>query len=630
MTVEKNVLNLFSAANELAMELDSLYRDDRFNRVDLLEYMDANGWFGISYTTIDKAPVIRKKDFEGFRNSLTLWLSAYKKPGREKINLMLEYFSGTYPKTCTLFRKFVSDRQIADEAAAWKLLDFLFSEIDREITEYDEAGLERLVKIASTNATLRSARLLAEFLSTAAHNGKPLTEWVYGFDSRDSPELIKSAYSMEGFSVMAYCVFNESWWEQQSMIEKAVHNKAYADLWLFAALHFICALRSGDMARLPAPALPYDGKTVLNKVIDGSFTKTEATALTEELSIRLKLKPMKPSKTAARGNIPNLKLFVPESLKAPLGLIMAIALAHHSEIMPGSGFVSSCDNLSNIRDFFGEPFAAALGNRRFSSRRGNKSYLQGIEAVGGNNSSGKPKGYMLAALARSHKSGIGTLAKTTEIYLKDARFSGYSPEFIIREMFERGVFSFIPAILLEMYAGSDYKLLPVRAQTELINEIGLDAYHIERATATVDRALAKSRKSVNDILRDPENVNENIAGRLQNIASGNAPSRQEETLCLMTAAGQRCPFADRDSCVGCGYEIYTKSTMHTLMREYVRLNGLRKSSGEDAWRYVKILEQAIFPAVTEMLSAMKLLYGADTSVLLDIMERGLALADNSV
>jgi hypothetical protein len=623
-------LNLFSATAEMVAGLDSLYKGNRSGRMDLLEFMDANEWFGISYRMIDKAAVIQSCDFERLRNPLTLWLSAYKKPGREKINLMLQYFNGVYPQTCTLFRKFVADRQIEDEPAVWKLLDFLFSEIDREITEYGESGLEMLMKNADTNVTLLSARLLADFLRTAVHNGKPLTQWVYGFDSRDSPELIKGAYSLDSFSVMAYCIFNEEMWVRQTMIEKAVQNKAYADLWLFAALHFICALRSGDMKRLPAPALPYEGATVLRKIAEGSFAKQEASALTEELSIRLKLKPMKPAKTASHGNVPNLKLFVPESLKAPLGTIMAIALAHHPEITPGSGFVAPCDNLCNIRDFFGEPFAAALGNRRFSSRRCNKSYLQGIEAVCADDSPGKPKGYMLAALARSHKSGIGTLAKTTEIYLKDARFSGYSPEFIIREMFERGVFSFIPVILLEMYAGVEYKLLPVRAQTMLINEIGLAAHLIEWTASAAERALAKSRNAVNSAMRNPATIKESVAVMLQNIASGNAPGRQEETLCLMTAAGLSCRSADRDSCIGCGYEIYTKSAMHTLMREYARLTGLKQSSGEGSWRYGKILEQAILPAVAEMLSSMKLLYSADTADLLDIVERGLELADHGV
>ncbi len=413
-------------------------------------------------------------------------------------------------------------------------------------------------------------------------------------------------------------------------MEKAVHNKAYADLWLFAALHFICALRSGDMARLPAPKLPYDGKALLDKALCGSFTKQEASALAEELAVRLKLKPMRPSKTAAHTNIPHLKLFVPESLKAPLGLTMAIALAHHPEIKPGSGFVTPCANLRNIRDFFGETFAAALGHRRFSSRRGNKSYLQGIETVSPDDSPGKPKGYMLAALARSHKGGVGSLAKTTEIYLKDANFSGYSPEFIIQEMFERGVFSFIPAILLEMYAGSPYKRLPVTAQTSLIQEIGLSATQLEWTAAAVDRAMSKSRKTINDVLREPENIKENVAAMLQNIASGNAPSRQAETLCLMSAAGSPCPSADRDSCIGCGYEIYTKTAMHVLMREYTRLTDLQRTNADGVWRFGKILEQAVLPAVTEMLAAMKILYGADTDELLDIVERGLALAGHGV
>jgi hypothetical protein len=466
--------------------------------------------------------------------------------------------------------------------------------------------------------------LLADFLRTAVHNGKPLSQWVYSFDSRDSPELNRDAYPLEGFSVMAYCIFNESMWERQGMVEKAVQNKAYADLWLFSALHFICALRSGDLERLPAPVLPYDGGIVLQKIRDGTFEKREAVALVEELTIRLKLKPMKPSKTAAHKNVPTLKLFVPESLRTPLGLILAVSLAHHPEITPGNGFVTPCANLFNVRDFFGEAFVAALGHRRFSSRRCNKSYLQGIEAASSNDSPGKPKGYMLAALARSHKSGIGTLAKTTEIYLKDARFSGYSPEFIIREMFERGIFSFIPAILLEMYAGSEYKALPVKTQTMLIGELCLAAHQIEWMAAAVDSALAKSRKAVNDVLCDPSNIYDRVAEMLQNIASGNAPSRTQECLCLMTAVGRTCPYPDRAGCIGCGYEILTKSALRLLTREFDRLCGLRESAPKsEAWRYSALLNQVTFPAIMEIISCAKALApDLDVSMLLDIVEGG--------
>ncbi|OQB11621.1 MAG: hypothetical protein BWY15_02436 [Firmicutes bacterium ADurb.Bin193] len=239
---------------------------------------------------------------------------------------------------------------------------------------------------------------------------------------------------------------------------------------------------------------------------------------------------------------------------------------------------------------------------------------------------------MLAALARSHKGGIGSLAKETDVYLKDARFSGYSPEFIIREMFERGVFSFIPAILLEIYAAEEYKTLPVRSQTILIGEVGLAAHQIEWMTAAVDRALEKSKKAISSILRDPSNIRENIFITLQNIASGSAPSRQEEYLCLMTAAGFPCAFTDRDACLGCGYEIYTKAAIHTLMKEYTRLTRLKRSEKPtDAWRYEKILEQAVFPAISEMIGAVKILYQeANVSIFLDIVERGIEYADGNV
>ncbi len=610
---------LFKAVAEMAVELGSLYKDNRFGRSDLLDFMDGNEWFGNDDSC----------GFECYEAPLTLWLSAYKRPGREKIALMLEHFVGVYPITCHVLRTYIANHCLEDTPSAWKLVDFVLSEIDQEVIFYSEEKLEELAKHADNYLTLGTVRQLAHFLREATHNGKPLTEWVYDFNSRGAPGLNREAYPIDGFSVMAYCVFNEDWWERQGMVEKAVRNKSYADLWLYTALHFICALRAGDMTRLPAPALPCAHADMLKKVSDGVFTRCEAITLAEEFVARLKLKPLKPSKTSMHQNIPDLKLFIPEGLKAPLGVIMAIALAHHPEVKPGGRFVSPSDrkcvrNLYSIRSFYGEHFAEALEENPLSSRRCNKSYLQGIEAtVPG--TPGKPKGYMLAALARSHKSGIANLAKTTDIYLKDANFSGYSPEFIMREMFERGIFSFIPAILLEMYSGFAYKLLPVKAQTALIKELGLTARQIEQVTDAVNRMQVKSRSAVHDILRDTGNIRGRVSFTLQNIASGNAPSRQDDILCLMTAAGAACPFADRNACMGCGYEIFTKSVMHSLVSEYGRLLAMKKVVGSpDAPRCQMILEQAVLPAISEMLIAAKSLYQEDSITgLLDIVERGI-------
>ncbi|MDR2898744.1 MAG: hypothetical protein LBU94_00330 [Clostridiales bacterium] len=613
--------NLYTFADSLSIKINSLYKGSPNERVNILALMDANDWFGTEYIIQDRIPWISENDILKIQEPLVLWLSAYRKPGRDKIALILKRFASVYPDTCRLYSRFLTDKNLYDKTSAWKLLDFMLSEMDKDISAYDDNGIENLIRRIESKTTRAVARLFSDFLNTTERYGKPLSQWHYSFNSRENIMLVNDAYSLEDFSVMAYCVFNQEMWKRQGLVEKAVNNKVYADLWLFIAFHFVCALRSGDIERIPAPALPYCGESILAKISCGTFTEQEAAALSDELCIRLKVKPLKPSKTAMRSNVPDLKLFVPESLKAPLGTIIALVLAHHPEIRPGGGFIKPSDRLSSIREFFGENFLNAIGRRRFSSRRCNKSYLQGIELTG-NGEPGKPKGYMLAALARSHISGIGKLAETTEIYLKDARFSGYSPKFIIKQMFERGVFSFIPAALLEIYAGIEYTKLPVAAQTKLIGELGLTAYQIEGLAEATARAMIRSRKSVADVIKNPSGLKENVGIMLQNIATGYATGKQPGFLCLITATGKNCPYSGRGGCIGCGYEIATKTAMYTLMREYVRLaNIIRDASSADAHRYTKIIEQAIMPAAAEMLASAKLLYpGADVSGLLDIME----------
>jgi len=626
-------VDIYAVAAKMATALNSLYMGDQVCRRKLLEFMEVNEWFGNVRTMEYGVILMNEHDVEKLEKPLTLWLSAYKRPGREKINLMLCHFNEIYPITCNLYQSFIIERDAQDMPSAWKLLDYLLSEIDKEITDYDEEELKEFAKSMDTNATIQCARLFADFLHTAKYNGSSLTKWKYTFDTRDTSELINDAYPIKDFAVMAYCVFNEEMWLKQSLIQKAVQSKQYADVWLFVALHFVCAMRAADMARIPAPALPYDSDTIFRKISENTFSKKEASAIVEELNIWLKLKPMKPSKTSAYENVPDLKLFIPESLRAPLGIIMAIVLAHHPEIQPGKMFLPAKIDRRCIRSFFGDHFVKALGNKHFTTRRCNKSYLQGIDSsTSMDHDPGRPKGYILAALARSHKGGIGRLAETTDIYLRDANFTGYTPEFIIREMFERGVFSFIPAVLLEIYLGKDYKRLSVSSQTKLIGELGLAAHQIEWMVGAIERTLVKSRAAVNSILQSPHVLKKNVGEILQNIASGNAPGRKDECLCLMTAAGFPCSYPDRDSCIGCGYEIYTKTAAHVLMSEYARLMTLRNSAEKsDSWRYGKILEQAVLPAISEILGAAKLLYrDADITELLDIVERGLDHADGSL
>ena len=139
----------------------------------------------------------------------------------------------------------------------------------------------------------------------------------------------------------------------------------------------------------------------------------------------------------------------------------------------------------------------------------------------------------------------------------------------------------------------------------------------------METALEKAKAVVAAI---PE---EGLGAALQRIANGSAASKQEETLCLRVAAGLPCMDPLRGGCIGCGYEIYTKAAFHLLMKEYVRISRIKKEAqGMEKVRLKKLLLQGILPAAREMVVSLPLLYpGAETGILLEMMERGMRDAD---
>lgn len=607
---------LFDEVLKDAAQLQSRYRDICRCRDDLLGFLDRNGWFGQLPEGAGREMAVG--DYESMRGPVRLWLSAYQKTPREKLSLLLDAYSGQMPETCGLYRKFAAREGIEDEPGGWKILDFILSACDRELSGYSTEELDCLMEKTSEMLPVRSTKLFAKFAAEVSGNGSSCR---YDIHPRRQEGRRKGAYPVREFSVMAYCIFNEESWKENRLVEKALDSARYADLWLFAALHFLGALRQTDITRLPVPSLPCPADAVEGMLRSGNYREEDLRNVSEELLLRLKYLPMYPSKTERYQGVPELKLFIPESLKAAAGLILTVKLLHHKE---GEPLVRPIQDIVSVRKFFGVAFTEALGERRFQTRRANRSYLQGIELVTANEP-GRPKGYMLAALARSHRGGIATLPEVTDLYLKDASFSGYRPEFILREMFERGIFGFIPALLLERYAGDTYRCLDVSRQTELIRCIGLDAGQLEEVTLLVERSLEAGREIVAALPED------RLGPALQMVASGAAASRQAETLCLCTAAGMACRDPLRGGCIGCGYEIYTKAAFHLLMKEYTTITELKNTAaGPERERLKNILVRGIIPAVGQMIESLPVLYpGADMEIMTGMLERRLRNTDDS-
>jgi len=600
-------------------------------RNELIAFMTNNSWFGVEslpicevffVNTSGETHFVRKSDTHLMESRLRLWLLSYGESAEGKLRLLLGRLCEIYPTTGSLLNAFIAERNLHDYTEAWILADFLCSTLTDEITMTDDNFLDLLAARVDNELPLNAANMFSAFIMHLRNKRKIDNGWSYHFQSRSTKE--KSAYPTMSYIKMAYIVFNENAWEDEGLLKKALNSQSCANLWLFVALHFVCAWRSTDIVRLPMPALAIDGDAIREQIRNGVYN---GSSLLGEVEMRLHYTPMKPNKTKDF-NVPELKLFIAESLRKPLGIILAIAASYHRNIKPGETFIRRAGTYAELHNFFGENFVTACENKGFSTRRANKSYLQGIEASAGN-TPGKPKGYMLAAIARSHKSGYGALPKTTEIYLRDARFSGYRPEFIAREMFERGIFSFIPALLLDMYEGEKYEKLSVSAQTSLIAKVGISPYGLEKITSSVQLALANSRRAIATILERPTEMCESVEDILQNIASGNAPGRQDGFLCLMTAAGFSCADVNRSCCIGCGYEIYTKTILRLLLSEYTRIKSKKRTVDKsEAARCDALIKKAILPALSEMLLAAERMYpDTDLKPLLEELKGGLPHVD---
>lgn len=137
------------------------------------------------------------------------------------------------------------------------------------------------------------------------------------------------------------------------------------------------------------------------------------------------------------------------------------------------------------REFFGEELFLITGKCPISSRRLNKSYLQGLEQAAKDNGNTTLVAHVIASFARNHAN-----IDTTAIYLKDHGLTGESAEVVLYMMMQRGVFSVsLYNILIAAYPDA-FDKLSAKEQTMIMEKIPLSAYELE----TVGNALIASQR----------------------------------------------------------------------------------------------------------------------------------------
>jgi len=615
--------DFFHSVMETAAAVGSLYEGTSSDRQALFLFLDRNSLLSQSGFPSEKKEEILRQGSPWFPDPdvqkvlldrLQLWLSAYKRSDEVRLSILISHGRDLLPETCRTYEQFISDERNSSAKTAWELLDYLLSVLETEVTGMDLGQTENLLAAMKNELPQRHLALFTGYLDY-------LSQRISGTRVSYSPrpqgvQRMDEAYSFAEFSAMAYCIFNERYWEEHGLLEKACQSRQQANLWAFLSFFFLCGLRGTDVIRIPRPSLPCEGCTFRRKILDNAVPDPGQFA--RDIWFRIKYRSMFPNKTGKYGDIPALKLSIPAILEKPAGIIFSVAASYYPESSAGKPFLYINTQYKAIQRFFGKPFADILGFKGFSIRRANKAYLQGIESASGKSAGNSSQGYILAALARSHKGSLGTLPETTDIYLKDAAFSGMDPSFVLFEMFQRGVFGFIPHLLMEICFGNRYHRLDIHSQTGMIRQAGISPSGIESLVRASDQALGQAQLIIRDLLSSRADMQ----STLERIASGEAAAKQEHFLCAMTAAGFPCAFPDRRGCVGCPYEICTKAALHQLTAEFERLQSL--ASGKHGWREREIARTAVLPVIREFFATMPLLYPeADLSPYHSILQGGI-------
>lgn len=568
-----------------------------------------NEWFGVSINLDDYT--ISEKDAEVLKNHIKDYLTT--PPG---IKSMEGIFSKKFPSTSELFVQFAEEEKLS-ETNRFYLLDFLAYYLTKDLFLYGDAEVETLVEVATEVLTKSQGNILIQFIKWLLNRGVTRYRVSFEMTKRYTIESANGAYELDEYLELMYYLFNENYIIKNDMLCKAANSKNYADTWLYLGLHFICALRSTDLERLGHPKLTREPLEVLEAVVDGTWSSSEARRTLLSITTRLTYLNLTPNKTKNASNVAQLKFHVPESCQVLIGTLLAICEAHFQLQIPYNAenpLIRQIKTYEKITSYMGEEIGNLFLERNFSSRSANKSYLQSVAMLADDVLEEKSelniKGYFLAALARSHKGDFNEFAQTTTTYLKDAQLGQLKPEMVAKELFERGVLSMIPSMLLTIVTRGKYKKLSPSQQTQMIKSLDLTPIEIEKTLELSIRADSRSQQALKTLVEN--NVDpEQLLTICHRIGNGEAFSKQGESMCLLSALGKLCSYDDRQHCVGCQYELQTKSTLLLLIGEFNRLNKqYQKLKNElERGKVRAILEKQIKPCLTEMLQALSEQYG---------------------
>lgn len=604
----ENYETLDNIVQQAADEIGSCFIKEKMqNRRKLLEFLEANEWWGVPhYTTSEKRifrsmfdSVVHKADGQVIKSKIELWLSAYEKNDEEKMHLLLNYFEERFPDTCKIINDFYfGDSKKTVEKSDVDMVDNLFFLLKKDISEMTLQEVISEIVDPFKKSSIVSGEKLSNVLATSRlFNLEKISFPPTGYH-RDV-----SAYSIEAFSIIVAYIVCPEIWREHNLVAKAVRHERYANLWLYVALNVFAAWRDTDYIRLTPPPLSRNPKDMLSEIDQEKFSDDEAAKIATSFIAQISMFGMTPQKTEESNNVSALFFSCPSHCLPEFGKILAIAACHYELKDSGrEGFIQQgSNNVRTIQEFFGDAFLDACNHKPLSANKATKILLQSIEVVARDDFHLESRvAYHIASIVRSHKGSLKKLSETTEIYLRDSEFYGLSAEYVLYQLLERGVCSYVTDILLKKCYGHLYEKLRIEDKTRVIKELGLIPYSMDQLRQLGQKALIAAE----DMVRSVAATDDECERALLNIAFGNAKCKSEQQYCICTALGIKCLCPERANGLGCKYEVLSKASLVQYISEYKRLSVENESDFINK-KNAYLRDKLVFPKIVEAMLKLK-------------------------
>jgi hypothetical protein len=458
---------------------------------------------------------------------------------------------------------------------------------------------EDVISAIEEAETVRTKELLTEFFKYVA---KYENVKYHNIDLKKRENDAEPAYPYEDFVRLAKILFNSDYDKEHNLTFKALENSNYTEMWMFLACHYVCGWRSSDICdRWVYPNLKSNDNpfkinlsTLKEDILNESISDETYVSIALYTIRKIEMAYNIPQKTG----LGKLRSEIVPELRVFFGKLALIAEYHHitsSEGYMNAHRASRYRSWIICRDFFGEDIFSIIGKHSISSRRLNKSYLQGIEQSTRDNGNTTLLAHVIASFARNHSN-----IDTTAIYLKDHGLTGESAEVVLYMMMQRGVFSVSLYNALIAAFPDAFEKLSAKEQTLIMEKIPLSAYEIE----TVGTSLVASDRMIEVLSQGKSEEPTEILKAMFALAQDKGKAKDAGIYCKKKALGFCCENPTYESCLAnlCRYHVFTSDGIPSLVKVIKDYREKEITTGNR--KYGIALRMQIIPAFQEVINTI--------------------------